>query len=120
MPAPVLVVYDEQDIRELAVSALRAVFLEAVGFEDPMTVLDAIETDSRARVLVTRMAFRPGKPNGAALARMVKLKRPGIKVVFIARAENEPYTEGLGVLLPRPLNPDILVATVGRLLASPD
>jgi hypothetical protein len=55
-----------------------------------------------------------------ALARMVRLKRPGTKVVFVARAENEPHTEGLGVLLPRPLNPDILVATVGRLLASQD
>ena len=29
MPAPVLVVHDEQDVRELAVSALRAAFLEA-------------------------------------------------------------------------------------------
>jgi len=36
--------------------------------------------------------------------------------VFIAREENAPYTEGLGVLLPWPLNPDILVATVSRLL----
>jgi hypothetical protein len=50
---------------------------------------------------------------------MVRLKQPGTKVVFIAR-ENEPHTEGLGVLLARPLNPDILVATVGRLLGSQD
>ena len=62
----------------------------------------------------------PGKPNGAALARMVRMKRPGTKVVFIALKETEPYTEGLGVLLPRPLNPDILVATVSRLLVTRD
>jgi DNA-binding NtrC family response regulator len=48
MPAPVLVVHDEQDIRELAVSALRAAFLEVLGFDDPIAALNAIETDSKA------------------------------------------------------------------------
>ena len=88
MPAAVLVVHNERDTRDLAVTALRAAFLEAVGFEDPMAALDAIEkAGSRVRVLVTRVAFKPGKPNGIALARMVRLKRPGTKVVFVAREE---------------------------------
>ena len=119
MPAAVLVVHDEQSTRELAVTALRAAFLEVVGFADPMTALDAIEASSRVRVLVTRVVFG-GKPNGVALACMVRVKRPGTKVVFVAREENAPHTEGLGVFLPRPLNPDILVATVSRVLRSPD
>jgi DNA-binding NtrC family response regulator len=118
MPAAVLVVHDDQNIRDLAVSALRAVFLDAIGFDDPMVALDAIEASSRVRVLVTRVAFGPGKPNGVALARMVRLKRPGTKVVFIAREEYAPQAEGLGVFLPRPFDPDILVATVGRLLVT--
>jgi hypothetical protein len=104
MPAPVLGVHNEQAIRELAVATLRAAFLEVV----------------RVRVLVTRVEFGPGKPHGVALARMVRVKRPGTRVVFVARAEYEPHTEGLGVFLPMPLNPDILVATVSRLLASHD
>ena len=120
MPAAVLVVHDEPDIRDLAVVALRAAFLDAVGFEDPIKALDAIEANSRARVLVTRASFGSGKMNGVALALMVRMKLPGTKVVFIAREENAPYTEGLGVLLPRPLNPDILVATVSRLLVTQD
>jgi hypothetical protein len=36
--------------------------------------------------------------------------------VFVARAENAPHAEGLGVVLPGPLDPDLLVATVSRLL----
>ena len=121
MPAAVLVVHDERNTRELAMSALRAAFLEAGGFEDPIAALDAIEADPRVRVLVTRVgAFGPGKPNGVALARMVRVKRPDIKVVFVAREENAPHTEGLGVFLRRPLNPDILVATVGGLLVVRD
>jgi hypothetical protein len=49
-----------------------------------MAALDAIEVGSRLRVLVTRVDFGPGKPNGIALARMVRVKRPGTKVVFVA------------------------------------
>jgi hypothetical protein len=84
-----------------------------------MTALEAIEASSYVRILVTRVVFGSGTLNGVALARMVRMKRPGTKVVFVAREENAPHTEGLGVFLPRPLNPDILVATVTRLLLSP-
>ena len=61
MPAAVLVVHDEPDTRELAVTALRAAFLDVIGFDDPMAALNAIEDDTRVRVLVTRVAFGPGK-----------------------------------------------------------
>ena len=115
MPAAVLVVHDEENTRELAASALRAAFLEAVGFADLVAALDAIEASSRVRVLVTRVMFGPDKLNGVALARMVRMKRPGPKVLFVAREEYAPHAEGLGVLLPRPLNPDVFVATVSRL-----
>ena len=120
MPAAVLVVHDEQNTRELAVSALRAAFLEAVGFEDPIAAPDAIEASSRVRVLVTGVMFGSGKLHGIALARMVRVKRPRTKVVFVAREEYAPHAEGLGVFLPRPLNPDIFVATVSRLLVTRD
>jgi DNA-binding NtrC family response regulator len=120
MPATVLVVHDDQDVRELAVAALRGASLEVAGFADPMVALNAIAVSSRVRVLVTRVLFGLGKPHGVALALMVRTKRPGTKVVFIALKETEPYAEGLGVFLPMPLNPDILVATVSSLLKSPD
>jgi hypothetical protein len=47
MPAAVLVVHNARDTRDLSVTALRAAFLEAVGFEDPMAALDAMEANSR-------------------------------------------------------------------------
>ena len=71
------------------------------------------------RVLVTRVMFGPGKLNGVALARMVRVKRPDTKVVFIAREEFAPHAEGLGVFLPRPLDPTALAEVVGRLLVEP-
>jgi hypothetical protein len=59
MPAPVLVVHDEADTCDLAVAALIAAGLKAVGFHEP-TALAAIETDTRVRVLVTRVDFAAG------------------------------------------------------------
>src|SRR5882757_8321548 len=41
MPAPVLVVHNEFDTRELALIALRGAGRETAGFENPMTALDA-------------------------------------------------------------------------------
>jgi DNA-binding NtrC family response regulator len=74
MPAAVLVVHDEPNTRELAVTALRAVFLDVIGFDDPMAALNAIEDDTRVRVLVTRVAFGLGKLNGVALASATRIR----------------------------------------------
>jgi hypothetical protein len=85
------------EARDLAVTALRAAFVEAIGFHDPIAALDAMEADSRVRVLVTRVEFAPGKPHGVALARMVRIKRPGTRVVFIARAEWRPAATQIAI-----------------------
>jgi DNA-binding NtrC family response regulator len=120
MPAPVLVVHDEIGTRELALEALRAGGLEAVGFSDPMHALDAIEADSRVRVLVTRIDFGEGRLNGLALARMLLVKRFDVKTVFIARPEYEKFAEGVGEFLTFPLNPYHLVDVVARMLRNQD
>ena len=59
-----------------------------------MPAVDAIETDFRVRILVTSVVFGPGKPHGVALARMVRIRRPGTRVVFVAPAGYEPHPEG--------------------------
>jgi DNA-binding NtrC family response regulator len=115
MPALVLVAHDDAPTRELAVAALIAAGVTAVGFHDPMAALDAIETVSHVRVLVTRVDFGAGKLNGVALARMVKGKRPGVQVLFLALPENREHAEGMGEFLPMPIDPYLLVDAIGRL-----
>jgi DNA-binding NtrC family response regulator len=117
VPAPVLVVHDDAETRDVALAALRSAGLEAVALADPMVALDAIEADSRVRVLVTSTTFPAGKPNGVALGRMLKAKRHPLKVVFIASLEDQPLTEGLGEALPLVLDPLTLVRAVERALA---
>jgi hypothetical protein len=118
MPAPIIVVHNETDIREQALTALCTAGLEAKGFARPMAALDAIETDSRVRLLVTRVDFGPGQLNGVALANMVRINlRRGIKVVFIARDQHKSHTEGVGEFVPSsPLDPLALVDVVARLI----
>jgi DNA-binding NtrC family response regulator len=117
MPAPVIIVHNEPDIREQALSALITAGVEAAAFDDPLAALDAIEAASRVRVLVTRVNFGPGHLNGVALANMVKFNLGrGIKAVFIARKEHQAHTEGVGECLVSPLDPLALVDAVTRLI----
>lgn len=46
----------------------------------PIAALDAIEATSRVRVVVTRVDFGEGKLNGAALARMLRVKLLGVDI----------------------------------------
>ena len=80
----------------MAVATLSAAGIDTVGFEDPIAAWEAIEITSLVRVLVTRVDFGSGKLNGVALARMVRMKRPGAKVVFVALPSNAHHTEGAG------------------------
>ena len=50
-----------------------------------------------------------------ALARIARVKRPEIKVVFTAAAENVEYIEGIGEAVTAPIDMSELVATVATL-----
>ena len=96
MPARIAIVLNEPEIAEEAASALRAQGQEALALVDPMTALEALEGAERIEVLVTCLDFAPGKPNGIALGRMARLKRPGIRVLFVGAADLKEHVEGVG------------------------
>jgi DNA-binding NtrC family response regulator len=118
MPARVVVVHDEPDFIDRVVGALRRADLDVAAMADPLAALDALEASDRIEVLVTRVQFGPGKPNGVTLARMARTKRPGIRILFTARAEFEEYADGLGEFMAAPINVPDVVAAVERLLKS--
>jgi DNA-binding NtrC family response regulator len=116
MPARVVVVHDEPGFADQLAGALRLAGLDVATFVDPMVALDALEAASVIKVLITRVEFPPGKPNGVALARMTRIKRPDVRVVFTADPEFAAYADGLGVFVPAPINTGDVVDIVGRLL----
>jgi DNA-binding NtrC family response regulator len=116
MPARIVLVHDEPEFAEPVLVTLREAGYDIVAFSDSMSGIDALEHPKHIELLITRVRFPSGTPNGAALARMARLKRPDIKVLFAAFPEVQVYTEGLGEFLPRPLSTDELLETVGRML----
>jgi DNA-binding NtrC family response regulator len=120
MPARVVLVHDEQEFLEEAETAIRSAGYDVVAFSGSMAAISAFEDARVAELLITRVRFPPGTPNGVSLARMARHKRPGIKVLFAALAEMEEYAGDLGEFMPSPINIPELVATVTRLLAERD
>ena len=114
-----IVVHDDDATRELATNVLRDAGYGVTAFTSPMQVLDTMDAATRIGVVVTRVNFGSGTLNGVALARMVRLRQPATKIVFVALDENRGYTAELGEFLPMPLDPKALADVVGRLLVEP-
>jgi DNA-binding NtrC family response regulator len=70
MPATVVIVHDDPEFAEPVLATLRAASYDVVAFSDSMSGIDALEHPKRIELLITRVRFPAGTPNGAALARM--------------------------------------------------
>ena len=116
MPARVITVLNEPGFADTTASALRAQGHDALPLADPMAALELSEMVERLELLVTSLDFAPGKPNGIALGRMARLKRPGIRVLFVGPADLEKHTEGLGTFLTSPVTVPEVVEGVLRML----
>jgi DNA-binding NtrC family response regulator len=119
MPARIVVVDDNPCFLDHLATALKVKGHDAASFADPLDAWDALEEAQRVEVLVTRIQFAPGRSNGAALARMARMKRPQIRVLFIASPEFQRDVEELGTFLPRTASIDVILETTRRLLEGP-
>jgi len=116
MPARTVVVLDETGTSEAVARALNEAGHEAVALADSMIALNALESASRVELLITCLHFAPGNPNGIALSRMARVKRPGIKVIFVGSADLEPHTAGLGEFIQAPVSVAEIVSHARQVL----
>jgi hypothetical protein len=75
-----------------------------------------LESAERIELLITCLHFSAGKPNGIALSRMARIKRPGIKVIFGGSDEWAPHAAGLGEFMPTPVAVSKIVSHAVQLL----
>ena len=119
MPARVVLVDDDPEFVERATSALKSAGYPVAAFLDSLQALDAVRAPGQAELLITRMEFEALTLNGVALARMAKMSRRNIHVIFTASPELREHAEGLGEFLPLPVDIADLVAAVDRALFPP-
>jgi hypothetical protein len=121
MPARVVVALAGSEFTDLAeqiASALKRSGIDAAAFTASMPALTELEGAQSVEVLMTSIRFAPNTPNGVALARMARVRRPQIKALFIGDAELSKFTDGLGEFIESPLTVPDAVQAVRRLLPS--
>ena len=120
MAATVLIVEDDDDVRELAATATREAGHRVLQAMTGGIALVMLEQSLPIDVLFTDIVM-PGEPDGFALAEEAVRLRPSIKVLYttgytgLARARTQPRL--YGKLLEKPYLPSQLVAELGALLA---
>ncbi len=116
MHARIVVVYDDPEFLEVLASAFGRAGHEVVAFNDPVAALEGLQAAQPIEVLVTCAQFPPGKPDGIVLARMIRVKRPGTRVLFIALPEFRELAAGLGEFMELPVRVPEVVEAAERLL----
>jgi hypothetical protein len=120
MPARIVVALNEPGFADKTVLLLQERGFDAKALADSMAALDALEGAYLIELLVTCPNFPDGKPNGVALARIARARRPGIKVLFVGPTELEHYTEGLGAYRHSPITVDDVADAAIDVLTTPE
>ena len=100
----VLVVDDEPTVRMLVTDALQELGYVAIEAAEGASALQVLQSNARVDLLVTDVGL-PGGMNGRQVADAARLRRPGLKVLFITG-----YAEG-GVVSQANLEPGMEVMT---------
>ena len=90
MAKSVVLVHDDPEFVLMAVLALVLSGHSAVVYGDPVAAVDALDDPhTAADLLITRTQFQAGKSNGIALARMMRLHRPDMKLLTMGREQGD-------------------------------
>jgi CheY-like chemotaxis protein len=112
----ILLVDDDEGFRYAAAKALRSAGFEIVAVPDYRGALETLEGSQPLDLLVTDVVM-PDRVNGFALARMARMRRLDLKVLYLS-GYDVPSHEAIGKVLRKPITGDELVAEVRLALAS--
>jgi DNA-binding NtrC family response regulator len=117
MAGRILIVHNDDDFTTRAVAALEAEGNTVTTSSAVVDALDKLDAMPPPDVLITRMRFEPGRPNGLSLANMARHKHPQMKIIFTALRQFQRDVAGLGTFLAAPVSIPDLVAAVNDALA---
>jgi CheY-like chemotaxis protein len=114
-PSRILVVDDDEGFRYAATKTLRNAGYVVTAASDFREVLDLLDSDAPVDLLVTDIVM-PERIHGFALARMARMRRSGLKVLYLT-AFDVPTSEAAGKVLRKPLTDEQLVEEARLALA---
>jgi CheY-like chemotaxis protein len=115
----ILLVDDDEVLRDATASILRAAGYRVQTAPDHRLALEILERGDPVDLLILDIVM-PDRVNGFALARMARLRRPHLKVIYISGFDI-PRGVGdaaLGPIIRKPFDDDQLLAEIARILAS--
>jgi CheY-like chemotaxis protein len=117
LPGRVLLVDDDQVLAEAFAQVLRGAGYQVQLAPDYRLALEVLESAAPVDLLVCDIVM-PDRVNGLALGRMARLRRPELKIIYIT-GHNIPgiENEALGPVLRKPIDNDLLIAEIERVLA---
>ena len=101
MPARIVVVHDDPVFTDALAEKLGP---DVAWFTDPIKALIALETAKSIAFLVTRLQFNDRQPVGLSLARLARVTRPDVRIVFTGDPDFRHYCWGRGEFIPEPTN----------------
>lgn len=98
----ILTVDDNPTVLATTVLQLEALGYQTMSAQSAETALEMLDRDTKVDVLFTDIVM-PGTMNGKELAKLARIKRPGLKVVYASGFPGIESTAGIDVDLDAPL-----------------
>jgi CheY-like chemotaxis protein len=114
----ILLVDDDLAFGDATARVLRAARFEVFQAADHRLALEDLESTRPIDLLITDIVMSE-RVNGIALSRMARIRRPGLKVIYLT-AYDIPGVEdeATGPVLRKPIDDEHLLAEVRRVLAT--
>lgn len=117
--AAILFVEDDEALRYALARHMRRAGFRVIDTGNSIDAIGILDSGEPINLLVTDLVV-PGRPHGFALARMARLRRRDLKIVYLTGAASVPEVElagAAGTILRKPIDPDTLVREIERALA---
>jgi CheY-like chemotaxis protein len=114
----ILLVDDDLAFGDAIARVLRVAGFEVFLAPDHRLALEDLESTRPIDLLITDIVM-PERVNGVALSRMARMRRPGLKVIYLTAYDIPGVAdEAIGPVLRKPIDDEDLLAEVRRVLAT--